>query len=91
MTAMRRLLLTLLLLLSHSIHAFVTPQKRFSHESARFLMDFFNKNKEAEVPTATDEPEEEFQDGAYDADDPVEKIFSFFFGKREEAPLGLCK
>ena len=30
-----------------------------------------------------------FQDGAYDAEDPVEKLFGFFFGKREAEPMGM--
>jgi TLD len=30
-----------------------------------------------------------FQDKAYDPDDPVEAIFGFFFGKREAEPMGM--
>jgi hypothetical protein len=54
----------------------------------RYLNNFFNFNK-AEDDTASQQVEEEYQDAAYDADDPVEKVFNFFFGKREAEPLGL--
>lgn len=30
-----------------------------------------------------------FNDAAYDAEDPVEKLFGFFFGKREAEPMGM--
>jgi hypothetical protein len=59
--------------------------------TARGFNNFFKKPSEPET-TASKQPEEpEFVDGAYDEDDPVEKIFGFFFGKREEAPLGLSR
>ena len=53
---------------------------------------FFNFGKQEEVEDVVKEPvieTEEEVDGAYDAEDPVEKIFGFFFGKREAAPMGL--
>lgn len=83
----------LLLLVSHSAHGLVTPnhvllRRQQVSTTARGFNNFFKKPEAAQAPP---EPEEEFEDGAYDADDPVEKIFGFFFGKREEAPLGLCK
>ena len=47
---------------------------------------FFNFNKEAEADAA----EEEDQDTAYvDEDDPIEKIFGVFFGKKEAKPMGM--
>lgn len=54
----------------------------------------FGKEKEVVEGKAPDQitnvkQEEEFKDGAYDEDDPVEKIFSFFFGKRELNPMGM--
>lgn len=66
-------------------------------QTALNLGDWFNWNKSSDTAKSTDEvegskaQEEEYQDGAYDADDPVEKIFSFFFGKREEAPMGMSR
>lgn len=54
----------------------------------QYFNNFFNINKpeEEEVETPSDE---NFKDGAYDEDDPVEKMFGFFFGKREEEPMGM--
>ena len=54
----------------------------------QYFNNFFNFNKpeEEEVETPS---EENFKDGAYDEDDPVEKMFGFFFGKREEEPMGM--
>ena len=56
--------------------------------TVRHLNNFFNFNKSDPEKT---EPVVEFQDAAYDSDDPVEKIFSFFFGKREESPMGMAR
>ena len=53
------------------------------------LGDFFNFGKPKEGSSGTDaNSEEEENEGYYDEDDPVEKIFGFFFGKKEQAPLG---
>jgi hypothetical protein len=67
-----------------------------SSKSPLYLGDFFNFGKPKEgssgtdansgATTATDSEEE--NEGYYDEDDPVEKIFGFFFGKKEQAPLG---
>ena len=55
-------------------------------DSKRFMFDFL-KPKEPE-----NEPEEpaveEIKEG-YSSDDPVEKIFGFFFGAKEEEPMGM--
>jgi hypothetical protein len=51
------------------------------------LNSFFKKPE----PPKEEEEKQVFEDNAYDADDPVEKIFSFFFGKREASPMGMCK
>ncbi len=59
-----------------------------------YLGDFFNFNKDKdEVDAAVKEPasEPESQDQGYDDDDPVEKLFGFFFGKKEEAPMGMAR
>jgi hypothetical protein len=93
--AMRLILATLLLSSLSLVQGLVTSNSiwkttQVSH-TARGFNNFFKKPSEPET-TASKQPEEpEFVDGAYDEDDPVEKIFGFFFGKREEAPLGLCK
>lgn len=63
--------------------------------SRLYLGDFFNfgiddkKNVAESTPKVEEEPTPSPQDGAYDADDPVEKIFSFFFGEREAEPMGM--
>jgi hypothetical protein len=49
----------------------------------------FGKEKEGSDQIDNVKQVEEFKDGAYDEDDPVEKIFSFFFGKRELNPMGM--
>ena len=61
--------------------------------------NFFNFNRETDKKNAADDNDNNdtlntqqqkgFQDGAYDADDPVEKLFGFFFGKREAEPMGM--
>jgi hypothetical protein len=45
-----------------------------------------NNNDESSSQAAITEEEEEIDDFS---DDPVDKIFSFFFGKKEESPMGM--
>jgi len=57
-----------------------------------YLGDFFNFNKgdsskDSETPAKEPEPENQ----PYSDDDPVEKMFGFFFGKKEEAPMGMAR
>ena len=69
--------------------AFPSPQSaKQTSLTVRHLNNFFNFNKPEPEKT---EPVKEFQDAAYDSDDPVEKMFSFFFGKREESPMGMAR
>jgi hypothetical protein len=80
-----------LLALTTNSQAFQTPQSvRKDTLTIRNLNNLFKFNK-AEPDKNEPEIKEEFQDGAYDSDDPVEKIFSFFFGKREESPMGMAR
>mmetsp|Transcript_25968 Transcript_25968/g.29708 ORF Transcript_25968/g.29708 Transcript_25968/m.29708 type:complete len:319 (+) Transcript_25968:16-972(+) len=61
------------------------------------LNNFFNfndnkdKDKDKEVISKSEDKasDDAFKDAAYDSDDPIEKIFGFFFGKREEEPMGM--
>eukprot|EP00550_Attheya_septentrionalis_P003992 CAMPEP_0198290620 /NCGR_PEP_ID=MMETSP1449-20131203/8415_1 /TAXON_ID=420275 /ORGANISM="Attheya septentrionalis, Strain CCMP2084" /LENGTH=323 /DNA_ID=CAMNT_0043989143 /DNA_START=82 /DNA_END=1053 /DNA_ORIENTATION=+ len=61
---------------------------RSSSSTRLFFGDFFNFDKKKEE-AVKEEEEESYEDAAYDDADPVEKMFSFFFGKREEAPMGM--
>jgi len=91
-------LMTLLLLqLAFDGHAFMAShhkgsmkikEKLDSSTTRLHLNNFFNFNKPDEKKEE-EVTEEEFKDGSYDAEDPVEKIFGFFFGKREEEPMGM--
>jgi hypothetical protein len=85
---MKHLSILLTALTATTSHGFVTtsPLARSSTTTQRHLNNFFNFNKPDEEEKV--EPEDTFQDAAYDEDDPVEKIFGFFFGKREEEPMG---
>ena len=53
-------------------------------------LNFFKFNSPPE-PKEEKKEEEEVKDNACDKGDPVEKIFSFFFGKREEEPMGVAR
>lgn len=59
--------------------------------------DFFNfdkkKGTEQQESTIKEEEEEETisKKSEYADDDPVEKIFNFFFGEKEENPMGLAR
>jgi hypothetical protein len=74
-------------------HAFLVPTAISRHKplTVRYLNNFFNFNKPEPKTAEAEKEEDTFEDGAYDEDDPVEKIFGFFFGKREAKPMGMCK
>lgn len=54
--------------------------------SRRNLFDFLKQDDKEEKPTLE---EEEVVEESSSSDDPVEKIFSFFFGAKEESPMGM--
>ncbi len=55
-----------------------------SSTTARFVFNFLDPKKDK------NEDNKSTESSTYiDEDDPVEKIFSFFFGKKEEEPMGL--
>jgi hypothetical protein len=56
-----------------------------STTTSRYFFDFLKQN-EAEKPPEEKPEQEEEQQGS---DDPVDKIFGFFFGQKEEAPMGM--
>jgi hypothetical protein len=68
----------------------LSTQRRFNN--------FFNMSPKPSSPPPDEDDKKDaakpttapaFQDGAYDKDDPVEAIFSFFFGAREAEPMGM--
>ena len=73
--------------LSPSICPLVRPRADFATQ--RSLFDLFKQDdpekpqKEEEVVAESMKEEKDF------SDDPVDKIFSFFFGEKEEAPMGM--
>jgi len=73
-----------------------TP-KSLRNSTAMYFFKFGESNQiqqgidKAETADTEQQEQDTFQDGAYDADDPVEKIFSFFFGKRELNPMGMSR
>ena len=85
----------LLIALGHGLvlsEAFLNaPLVRKQRTASLTARNFFNFNKPEQTEEAKKEEEEDpnLQDGAYDPDDPIEKIFGFFFGKREASPAGL--
>lgn len=70
--------------------------RSLSQRSELYFGDFFNFNKspkeDLETPTAPEEKSnDEKVEAAYDDEDPVEKMFSFFFGAKEEKPMGMAR
>ena len=63
--------------------------RRVQRSESLIQRNFFNFEKQESGDVVEENEEETQADGAYDEDDPVEKIFGFFFGKREAAPMGL--
>lgn len=81
----------LLSVVENTQHAsgFLIPIQRTSSAStARYMFDFFKEKKEQEpTSSAPQQPEEEEENDF--SDDPIDKIFSVFFGKKEEEPMGM--
>ena len=75
------------------VEAFVTPSSKTvqGHRQSTQLHigGFFNFNKKE--PNPDPESEENEASEGYSDDDPVEKLFNVFFGKKEENPMGLSR
>ena len=72
---------------SHAHRA--TPLSSATFSTSLKLGDFFNfgKDKKSEETAAPVAEETQQDDGEYyDEDDPIEKIFGVFFGKKEKNP-----
>jgi hypothetical protein len=80
--------------LSYAPKSYNRPQTiTTTHSPTTTKLNFFNFGKDApsteeEEEKITDTPDNELQE-AYSDEDPVEKLFSFFFGKKEEEPMGM--
>lgn len=71
---------------------FSIPMKQTaSAPTARYMFDFFkDKNNQESASSVPQESEDEIKDKDNDfSDDPIDKIFSVFFGKKEESPMGM--
>ena len=53
------------------------------------MFDFFKKSDKEGTPSAKGETKESPPEQSASSDDPVDKIFSFFFGEKEENPMGM--
>jgi hypothetical protein len=56
-----------------------------SFSTGLYFFDFLKQNEPEKPQPDEEEPAEE----KASSDDPVEKIFGFFFGEKEEEPMGL--
>ncbi|KAL9179490.1 hypothetical protein ACHAXT_008780 [Thalassiosira profunda] len=87
---------TLAALLSGPTALAFAPSTRLvagSSSTSLSLGDFFNFGKQEETveAAAPAEAEEPGEDAYFDEDDPIEKIFGVFFGKKEKAPMGMAR
>lgn len=80
-----------ILLLPSSSFAFLGNAGPLSRPSGTqtYMFDFLKPpdDKKETADSSTADPEENV--ASSDSDDPVEKIFSFFFGEKEENPMGM--
>lgn len=72
-------------------HISNVQQQQQRTSTTLYLGDFFNFNKpkEEETPPPPTPEEEAAQTGYVDNEDPIEKIFGVFFGKKEAEPMGM--
>lgn len=72
-----------------------TVQKPLIQQTKRTTgthLNFFNFGKDSKDEKTEDvQPEEVKEEQPYSDDDPVEKMFNFFFGAKEEAPMGMAR
>lgn len=69
---------------------FVIPQSQATATStARYMFDFFKEKKEDDSPSSVPQQSEDEIEANDFSDDPVDKIFSVFFGKKEDEPMGM--
>ena len=64
-------------------------QKDETSLSRRHLFDFLNQDDKGEKTKGESEVADSDSTQPFSSDDPVEKIFSFFFGQKEESPMGM--
>ena len=77
---------------------FISALSKRGTSTSLYLGDFFNfgnkspeeKTEETNDDTDAKEIEKNNKDEQWD-DDPVDKIFNFFFGKKEEEPMGMAR
>ena len=86
--------IVLLSLVGNIQHAsgFLIPNKQATTIStARYMFDFFKEKKEDDASSSVpQQSEDEIEASSNDfSDDPVDKIFSVFFGKKEDEPMGM--
>ena len=81
--------ITVLSVIGNSQHAtgFIYSQQTASTTTARCMFDFFKNNDQDSSSSVPQEPEEENENDF--SDDPIDKIFSVFFGKKEAEPMGM--
>jgi len=85
--------------LSHLQHSYsggiITIRSRYNSQTQQFMIgDFFKFNKDEEVKEEAPKPSQEEEKKVVEAsidEDPVEKLFNFFFGAKEESPMGLAR
>lgn len=87
-------LLTLLHCFTQHVHlarAFVpvSVPEMLAHKSMRTQLKFFNFNNDSD--DKSEDSDTTVKEEPYSDDDPVEKLFSFFFGAKEEAPMGMAR
>lgn len=96
-SAMSKLMLLSLLLVLANVLAFAPTSRQgvllgqssrttIATATTQLHMFDFLKPKEPEEPEPETVPEETTASGS---DDPIDKIFSFFFGEKEENPMGM--
>jgi hypothetical protein len=81
-----------------SIRTYTVQRRANAAYSQLYFNDFFKsllneKNDDASPPIVEkqDIQSKQESDSSYSDDDPVEKLFNFFFGKKEENPFGLAR
>ena len=57
----------------------------YGSTTSRYFFDFLKQNEPEKLPEEEPEKVEEQQA----SDDPIDKIFGFFFGQKEDEPMGM--
>ena len=83
------LFLSLIGNIQHASGFLIPTSQATTTSTARYMFDFFKDKKEDDSSSSVPQQSEDEIEANDFSDDPIDKIFSVFFGKKEDEPMGM--